>query len=531
MNVNQFHNLEHAVGTRFLEYVLNYQGELVRHHQLDEYEFTDHQLAGAGQLLSLLAMSYAASPGLPLMSYPHLIGEFNRIRQVCGASPQNATATTDPILGYLLKRAVECYPIMLLKEDERGMTTWGGSGFSRLPISIAEANDIAGLLKADSALRTLLQGDGEAFMMRVEYALDVSLRVSSSPLNFCDDFLHGAFAISCYRGKYALTDFLNAIESGLEMLRAIASGNKVQVSYFRGIYGMRVDSNVVHHLGCDTTLRNIGDLANPQTQGTMSMGTNEARSGILLGCVLEHAQPATRVPIDDSVQNWTNSWTHFERLVDDLVMSVVLSGKHKRAPIGKTFTDIYAPLYRHHSGLRENVRGGITCLNREDLESVTNWFLLLSAVDVRRVRIPLGRVRAALYERTNPVDALLDFFVAWESMFSTKVSTTNSVVRSMEAMLKRTNKSITRKRLSELYGLRSKLVHGSSDDKTHPELLTLQAQESVRDEACEVALVVLSELLKDNELLQLEPQQRVSRLLNPTEVKCDHCNQLGLRFN
>ncbi len=294
---------------------------------------------------------------------------------------------------------------------------------------------------------------------------------------------------------------------------------------------MRLDSNGIHRLGDNTTLRNIDDLANPLTQSTISTGSNGERSGILLGCVLEHTQPATRVPIDDSAHNWTTSWTHFEKLADDFVMSVVLSGQHKHAPIGKTFTDIYVPLYRHFTGVQENVRGGITCLSNEDLESVTNWFYLLSTVDVERVRIPLGRLRAALYERTSPIDSLLDLFVAWESMFSTKVSTTSSVVRSMEAMLSRAARPITRKRLSELYGLRSELVHGSSDENTHSELSTPEAREGVRDEACDVALVVLSELLKDCELLRLEPQQRVLKLLNPTEEKCAHCSQPRLKFS
>ena len=331
--------------------------------------------------------------------------------------------------------------------------------------------------------------------------------------------------------RYITAGSIKEVVSGLEVLRAIASGSRVQVSYFRGIYGMRLDSNVVHHLGDNTTLRNIDDLANPQTQGTMSTGTNEERSGILLGCVLEHTQPATRVPIDGSAQNWTISWTHFEKLADDFVMAVVLSGQHKRAPIGKTFTDIYAPLYRHHTGLRENVRGGITCLSKEDVESVINWFALLSAVDVERVRIPLVRLQTALYERTRPIDALLDFFIAWESMFSTRISTTSSVVRSMEAMLKRAGRSFSRNRLSELYGLRSAIVHGASDGTSHSDLLTPQSREGVRDEACEVALVVLSELLKDKDLLPLEPQQRVLRLLNPVEEKCELCNLLRLKFS
>ena len=498
---------------------------------MEEYGFTEQQLVAGGQLVNLLAMSYAATPGSALLNYPNLIAQFNRIRQQLGGLQPSPTPTSDPVLKYLLSRAVEYYAVLLLKEDERGMATWGRSGFSTVPSSLAEANEVAALLRDDSDLKTLLRGEGEVVTMRVEYALDNSLRVSSSPLNFCGDFLHGAFAACCYRGSYALSDFLKEVESGLAVLRAIAAGTSVKAHYFRGIYGIRLDSSAVHHLGDDTTLRNIDDLANPMTQGTMSTGTTEERSGILLGCVLEHSRPANRVSIDGNVQSWTTSWAHFEKLADDLVMSVVLGGQHNRAPVGKTFTDIYVPLYRHLPSIRDHVRGGITCLDEAQMESVAGWFNLLRVVDVDRVRIPLQRIRAALYERSSPIDALLDFFIAWESMFSTRVSTTNSVVRSTEAMLQRTDKLITRKRLSELYGLRSELVHGSSDEKSHSELLTPEAREGVRDEACDVALAVLSELLKDNELLALEPQQRVMRLLSPVEEKCVHCNQPRLRFS
>lgn len=531
MNVNQLHNLEHAVGTRFLEYVLNYQGELVRCHQLEEYRFSEQQLSAAGQLLSLLAMSYAAAPGSALLNYPNLIGEFNLIRQLCGGASPSTTATTDPVLGYLVRRAVEYYPILLLKEDERGIAMWGRSGFSKVPSSLAEAKEIVAMLSRDPDLRTLLRGEGDAFTMRVEYTLDNSIRVSSSPFNFCGDFLHGAFAVSCYRGKYALPDFLKEVEAGLDVLRTFASGARAQVFYFKGIYGMRLDSDVIHRLGDDATLRNIDDLSNPMTQGTMSTGTNEERSGILLGCILEHGQTAIRVTTDENAQSWTMSWAHFEKLTDDFVISVVLGGQHKRAPVGKTFTDIYLPLYRHHPSVRKNVRGGITCLSEEDMKAVKDWFNLLRVVDVEKVRIPLGRIRAGLYERTNPVDALLDFFVAWESMFSTKVSTTNSVVRSMEAMLLRAGKTVGRERLASLYELRSEIVHGKSDEKTHEELETPVAREGVRDEVCEMALAVLAELLRDAELLPLLPHERVYRLLNPTEERSAKGKLVRLNFS
>jgi hypothetical protein len=532
MNVNQFHNLEHAVGTRFLEYVLNYQGELVRHHQLDEYGFTPQQIAGADQLLSLLAMSYAATPGSALLNYPSLVAEFNRIRQQLGGVAPCVAPAADPILGFLVKRAVEYYPILLLKEDERGMATWGASGFSRVPSSRSECKEVAQLISSDPNLRSLLKGEGEAFTMRVEYALDNSIRVSSLLLNFCGDFLHGVFAVCCYRGKYSLRDVLKEVEASLLVLRRIARGEQIALSYFRGIYGIRMDHSAVHDFGKGAVLRNIDDLANPLTQGTVSTGATDLRSGILLGCVLEYHEMATPVQLVNSAEGWSFSWVHFEKLADDLVMSVVLGGQHKQAPVGKTFTDIYVPLYRHLPSIRDNVRGGITCLNEAETISVSTWFNLLRVVDVEHVRIPLQRIQVALYERTNPVDALLDFFIAWESMFSSETSTRQSVTRSIEAIFVRSGRMVDRKRLKQLYDLRSAIVHGGSKDPKDSELETPESIERVREEVAEIAIATLSQLLKEPELLPLKPRERVQFLLEPTVSICtaDGCKCKQLKF-
>jgi len=104
-------------------------------------------------------------------------------------------------------------------------------------------------------------------------------------------------------------------------------------------------------------------------------------------------------------------------------------------------------------------------------------------------------------------------------------------VRSMEVMLARAGKAMSRKRLTELYGLRSAIVHGGAGESGHTELQTPEAREGVRDEACDVALAVFSELLNDKELLQLKPRERVQRLLNPVEEKCEVCKRATLEFS
>ena len=526
MNVNQFHNLEHAVGTRFLEYVLNYPTGLARHTQLEEYAFTRAQIDGAGRLLGLLAMSYSASPGFELISFSTLVHEFNDVRRSCGGGFPKLTETNDRLLQHLRHRLIEGYPLLLLR-DKGSVQDFGDGGYLRFTSTKRETELIAALLDEDAVLKTLLNNEESVFMRQISYTLENSIRVQCPVMSFSSDFLLSVFAACCYRGKYGLIDVLKEVESALRVLRDIASGKEVVVSFFRGIYGLRLDAGKSVDLGGGTIIRNIDDPGNPLMQGTMSTGATTERQGIQLGCVLEHRVSSAVVAIEEGSNSWTVSLGRFEELVDCFVMAIILSGQHGRAPVDKTFAEVYVPLYRHFPSVTRNPGGGITCINSNEIDSIKSWFNLLSTTELDHVRIPLSRIRAALFERMNPVDALIDFFIAWESMFSHKLSTTNSVVRSMEAMLERANKSISRGRLGELYGLRSEIVHGATDEKAHDELQTPQAREGVRDEVCEVALIVLSELLKDTELLELTPQQRVMRLLSPSTVKreCD-----GLKF-
>lgn len=527
MNVNQFHNLEQAVGTRFLEYVLNHPTGLLRRDRLEDYAFSSAQLAAAERLLGLLAMSYSATPGYALVSFPSLVPEFNAIRRLCGGSFPTPLETDDEVLECVARLCIENYPVLLLKNDTSiPEMFWRGN---RIVRTQGDAHHIVELLDKDLVLRAFLSGGDGTFLKRFEYALENSVRVSCSAWSFVVDLIDSAFVACCYRGNYGLTDLLEEVKAAIFTLRTTGLGKEMSVFHFAGLYGMRLDGVSSVDLGGGVTVRNIDDFYNPLLYGTMSTGTTSDRQGIQLGCVLEYRGSFNRVAVEGD--SWTVSLPQFDRIVDSFVMAIVLSGKHQRAPVTKTFTDVYVPLYRHYSDSRPETRGAITCIDEKQLKSVAEWFRLLRDVNIEHVRIPLGRIRAALYERTNPVDGLLDFFIAWESMFSHAVSIRNSVVRSMEVMLARAGKAMSRKRLTELYGLRSAIVHGGAGESGHSELQTPEAREGVRDEACDVALAVFSELLNDKELLQLKPRERVQRLLNPVEEKCEVCKRATLEFS
>ena len=90
-----------------------------------------------------------------------------------------------------------------------------------------------------------------------------------------------------------------------------------------------------------------------------------------------------------------------------------------------------------------------------------------------------------------------------------------------------------RKRLKDLYDLRSAIVHGGTKESKETELDTPDTAERIREEVGGIALSVLSGLLKDAVLWPLKPRERVEQLLKPSEWRCasNECDARKLVFD
>jgi hypothetical protein len=132
-------------------------------------------------------------------------------------------------------------------------------------------------------------------------------------------------------------------------------------------------------------------------------------------------------------------------------------------------------------------------------------------VDVRPEQ--LGRCRpvviAALSQRLDPADRLIDAVIAWESLFGADQEATLRVTGSLSWLLEPdspTNRETLRLETARIYGLRSRVVHGRQEDPIEVSNASMRATE--------VAIIALAALLERRpELIPIDSVDRSKRLL------------------
>jgi hypothetical protein len=119
------------------------------------------------------------------------------------------------------------------------------------------------------------------------------------------------------------------------------------------------------------------------------------------------------------------------------------------------------------------------------------WYEALTAPRARKIRLAISRVLQASSERRYPSDVLVDAVIAWENMFgSPQFEATLRITSSLAILLEADagRRGELSKKLAEMYGLRSKIVHGSR---------TLRDEEiPLCQEALKVAVSAIGQLVR-----------------------------------
>lgn len=98
----------------------------------------------------------------------------------------------------------------------------------------------------------------------------------------------------------------------------------------------------------------------------------------------------------------------------------------------------------------------------EELEATEAWARRLEESRAGSLQIAERRLVSAIAQRTEKDDALIDAVIAWESLVGTRYRTTARVAGALTNLLESEPgaRSTLRKRLLEIYDLRSRVVHG-----------------------------------------------------------------------
>lgn len=150
-----------------------------------------------------------------------------------------------------------------------------------------------------------------------------------------------------------------------------------------------------------------------------------------------------------------------------------------------------------------------TQLTAKEVVDWETWYRLLSAPVSERMQLAISRIVRATAERHDPVDVLIDSVIAWENLFGTNEGEpTLRVAASLTLLLgpDPKHRGDLRRKLTKIYGLRSKVVHGDS--------LPRQTEMHLCQEALDVAIRALRAILKDRpDLIKMNGAERSLNLI------------------
>jgi hypothetical protein len=109
-----------------------------------------------------------------------------------------------------------------------------------------------------------------------------------------------------------------------------------------------------------------------------------------------------------------------------------------------------------------------TALTDSEASAWRDWIRRLDTTDLSRFGVAPARLIRAVAERRDPFDSLIDAVICWESMFGGDKEMTLRVSSAMARLLRPSGpeRRASRKRLGEIYELRSRVVHGTDTKRS-----------------------------------------------------------------
>lgn len=231
-----------------------------------------------------------------------------------------------------------------------------------------------------------------------------------------------------------------------------------------------------------------------QLRGTDSAGNTTIVNydgDLLLEYRFPYRVRAVDRPMDASPSDFPEDMrppAELDRMLLRLRFSLMLAvERENRVQIVPTWRYVDDPLSIGHAMSWSDPRQGVGImpiqLTETDVVAWGEWYARLGTAHVARVELALSRILRALAERREPSDVLIDSVIAWENLFGTKEGEPTFRITTCLAVLLENSfdaRADLKKKLSDIYALRSKVVHGSRNLK--------QSEYPLCQEALEIAI-------------------------------------------
>ncbi|MER5350700.1 hypothetical protein ABT093_10245 [Kitasatospora sp. NPDC002551] len=150
-----------------------------------------------------------------------------------------------------------------------------------------------------------------------------------------------------------------------------------------------------------------------------------------------------------------------------------------------------------------------TQLTDGEVSNWSSWYEKLNSAGVDHIELAMRRTLRALSERTDPTDVLIDSVIAWENIFGTpEGEPTFRITMCLSSLLKKdpAERAKLQSTLSDIYNLRSQIVHGNKDLKP--------AEVPFCHQALDVAIEAIRKLVEERpDILSLSDGSKRSKKL------------------
>ena len=437
-------------------------------------------------------------------------------------------ACEDEIERALISLALDSYPLRLLPPEPDlppMMNLHSPSLVMGLLYRHPEARTFSDAAMQDPVLKNIFATDN-AHTGRVGSVFTNTGRGGGVQLVMLPDMVLNAAWRHIQGGEIEPTSHVKAALEELRLIRAAFAGKKCAITArvaFTGVLlpegeKFEVENGVVRAVA-DSDRQYAPESLRAQLSGTDSSG----RSTVINydgDVILEYRYPykvkVLSLATEDANFQWPNDLlpsSDLQTVATRIRFSLMLAvNRESRAQLVQTWTHFDDPLGYGLSWNDPRQGAGIMPiqLTSDEVESWKGWYARLNTTSVKKIELALTRILRAIAERRDPADVLIDSVIAWENIFGTREGeptfrVTSCIAKlldeSVEARLGR------KKRLGDIYKLRSDVVHGNRNLKAGDELLC--------QEALNVAIQLVKVLVADRtDILQLpDGAARSARLL------------------
>lgn len=526
-------SLHHALGPELLRYILNVDEDV----PIESLALSPAQTQTALALQGWTGMQLGAGKVADFMQVSALsqyveaadTSVANLLRQMSGGSVDSAATTGDPLIDALGELAADIWPVYLATPPSEGPATF----WMFMPIGMYNHPAAARAVEAflmDAELMKLFpfpppnppSGPLPGLQAGMGYDSLVVCNGQSGSLSLTN-VLGGLVSVAAFRllmtGKpLSLSGMMPHFANAVDQLKDLALGREVQMPAIVGLAG------VILPEGAPPLDLPNGRLRRATTvdralfmDGSASVQTvYETTFPCRVYSVREHVFTDDGDPFAHMRKYETRihaAYRTFAHSMDLVRLSLLLaspaSSPWLAREVSRYVSDLTSP------GGSRSWDGSATSppsyeLLAEDYQKVQQWLAVVTQKHSASLDIGMRRLLSAATSRTDPIDGFVDAVICWESLFGAQTETSFRVTASIAKLLESNSvqgRADLHKELKELYGKRSRLVHGGPEP-------TPEEIERLKQRAVEIATACLRTFYQErDDLIPLASEVRGSRIL------------------